>query len=518
MNTILKYILFSILFVLSSCSGEDVFVTNGQSPREALVLTVSVGDFVTDGNSATRAADTGATTTFENNDKVGVIILDGKGTLLSNNVPYKYNNGSWSFENIDSKTQCYYDSKAVTYIVYYPYSTDANDVINVDGLKSKFKPKDDQSTEADYRASDLLVWTSTSGPLKTLTAELKHAYASVSVSPNIKYTLQDGNSTEVICALSQISDVSLAIEDNSAYKFYPAEDGSYRYILPTNSSISNLSCSFTFKSKEYSSTVTISTSVSANTRYTFVPTVKGGDYGLDKAQIGDFYCKSNDGNTGYLIPSDIASLTAEQKAACLGVVLKAGRGTDEGKTGNDDKEANNWKDDCDYKQKDSQNPMSDIHGYVLALNDANGGNDCQWGSSGTQVHTDQNQYSGFYGYKNTQTIKAVAADKTLVDAFPAAYYTTAAYEDSYASPVNSSGWFLPSAGQCWYWFKNGDVLLSSMKKASGNENYSWKSYYWSSSERNGGPAYNAWSLDFNRSDVSGYFKDGDRYVRSCLAF
>lgn len=515
MNTSLKYILFSILFVLSSCSGEDVFVANGQSPCDALVLTVSAGDFVTDGNPATRAVDDGKTTTFENDDKVGVIILDDKGNLLSNNVPYEYKDGTWAFDSSEGKSQCYYDTQAKTYIVYYPYSTTADGVTDETRLKTQFAPKEDQSSEGNYRASDLLVWTSTSGPLKTLTAELKHAYASVSVSPNIKYTLQDGNSTEVICALSQISDVSLAIKYNSSYKFYKAEDGSYRYILPTDFSSGDASCTLTFNGKKYSSTMTFFTSVSANTRYTFVPIVIGGVYGLDKVQIGDFYCKDSK-NEGYLIPGDILSLADEQKVACLGIVLKAGKGTDEGGTGKDEMEANNWADDCDYKLKGSQTPMSDIHGYVLGLSD---GIAYQWGSSGTQVHTDQNKYIGFYGYKNTQKIKeAVTAEKTLADAFPATYYATQVTEDSYPAPSNSSGWFLPSCGQCWYWFQNKDVLLSSMRKVSGDESYSWKTAYWSSSENLDNPESCVLTMNFSRRLVVYDFKSSRNYVRACLVF
>ena len=133
----------------------------------------------------------------------------------------------------------------------------------------------------------------------------------------------------------------------------------------------------------------------------------------------------------------------------------------------------------------------------------------------------RDRYTGFYGYKNTNAIKAFAAEKgkVLQTDFPATYYTTVAYEDSYASPINSSGWFLPSAGQCWYWFNNEGVLLSSMKKSSGNENYRWKSSYWSSSEDGGNPAGNAWYLNFGYSDVS-YFNKLDSYfcVRACLAF
>lgn len=519
MNTFLKYILFSILFVLSSCSGEDVFVANGQSPREALVLTVSAGDFVTDGNPATRAVDDGATTTFENNDKVGVIILDDEGNLLSNNVPYKYNDGTWAFDDSDSKPQCYYDNQAKTYIVYYPYNTTADDVTGEAGLKSKFAPKEDQSKEGDYRASDLLVWTSTPGtPLKTLNVELKHAYASVSVSPIIKYTLQDGNSTEVSFVSSKISAVGLTINSNSSYKSYPAEDGSYRYILPTSFSSGDVSCVLTFNGKKYSSTMTFSTSVSANTRYTFTPTVNGGDYGLDKAQIGDFYCRNNS-NEGYLIPGDVASFTDAQKAACLGVVMKIGRGIDEGNTGQDDQSANNWKDDDTYKDK-SGNEMPIIHGYVLALKDGNSGKTCAWGSEGTTVGTDQAEYILFCGYKNTQKIKEYVAKntgKTLQTDFPAAYHASEGYEQGHASPSNSSGWFLPSAGQCWYWYQNRDLLKKSMDKAEGD---GWQSYYWSSSEGDDGPANRALWVNFGNGGVSTDPKYNGYYnrVRSSLAF
>lgn len=546
MNTSSKYILFSILFVLSSCSGEDVFVTDGQSPRDALVLTVSAGDFVTDGNPATRAADTGATTTFENNDKVGVIILDGKGNLLSNNVPYKYNNGSWSFENIDSKTQCYYDSKAVTYIVYYPYSTDANDVINVDGLKSKFKPKDDQSTEADYRASDLLVWISTPGtPLKTLTAELKHAYASVSVSPSIKYKL--ANNEDLTYVSSNILDVSvsLTINSNSSSKFYPAEDGSYRYILPTSSSISNISCSFTFKDKKYTTTLSTTTSVSANTRYTFTPTVNGGDYGLDKAQIGDFYCKNNS-NEGYLIPGD-ASLTDEQQQACIGIVYS----TDAKRIGAKATEVLSGK---------GVTP----HGLVMALTNASDG--CRWGDYGKdensggddgtpfKANTDQlqKQYNNVDGYGETHWIIEAYENNgtTLKDTYTAFYHanlygTAESSTGKYAVPSNTTGWFIPGMGQWWDILSNlGKINLTSyrddtgsatsipdaatiavanmntyLQKISGATQFSTGTYFWSSSEYYGLFACNVYFYSRGYLDLYNDYKDNSNSrVRCSFAF
>ena len=514
MNTSLKYILFSILFVLSSCSGEDVFVANGQSPRDALVLTVSAGDFVTDGNPATRAADDGATTTFENGDKVGVIILDGSNKLLSDNVPYKYNNGTWAFESIDSKTQCYYDSKAVTYIVYYPYSTTADGVTGEVELKSKFPPQEDQSSKADYRASDLLVWTSSGSSLKKLTAELKHAYASVSVSPSVKYKLQDGNSTEVSFVSSKISEVSLTLNSNGSYKFYKAEDGSYRYILPTGSSINSISCLFTFDSKQYTSTFSIVTSVSANTRYTFVPTVKSGTYGLDKAQIGDFYCKSSDGSTGYLIPGDIASLTTEQQAACIGIVYC----TDVKRIGTTATKALNEK------------GVSSPHGLVMALTNASDG--CRWGNENTNENSSgdegapfkddtdqlQKQYKNVDGYGETHWIieNYESNGTTLKDTYTAFYHanfygTVESSTEKYAAPSNTTGWFIPSMGQWWDILSNlGGIDLNKYKgdtggytsisgastiavaninkylqKISGATIFNTSTYFWSSSEYNG---------------------------------
>lgn len=548
MNIFLKYILFSILFVLSSCSGEDVFVANGQSPREALVLTVSAGDFVTDGNPATRAADDGATTTFENGDKVGVIILDESNNLLSNNIPYKYNNGTWAFESIDSKTQCYYDSKAVTYIVYYPYSTEADNITSEAGLKAKFAPQEDQSSKENYRASDLLVWTSSDSPLKALNATLTHAYASVSVSPSIKYKL--ANEEELTYVSSNISDVnvSLTINSNSFSKFYPAKDGSYRYILPTGSSISNISCLFTFKSAKYTSAFSTTTPVSANTRYTFVPTVNGGDYGLNKAQIGDFYCKSSDGSTGYLIPGDIASLTSEQQQACIGIVYS----TDAERIGARAAQALNEK------------GVSSPYGLVMALTNASGG--CRWGNDTKDENNNgstgdpfkentnqlQKQYNNVDGYGETHWIieKYKSNGTTLKDTYTAFYHanfygTAESSTEKYAAPSNTTGWFIPGIGQWWDILSNlGGINLDEYKNSSAGKasisdaaptavakineylqkishatQFSTGTYFWSSSEYSGDYACYVSFNNLGSLILFNNFKDtGDGGVRCIFAF
>ena len=505
-----------VLLLFCACSNDNDALPGddgGNTPPAALRIEVSASDFTNDSGTNTRATDSGNNTTFENGDCIGIIVLDNSRNVLSDNIPYIYNGGAWSFDssNSEGKTAVYYDNKAgtLTYLAYFPYSQEANGVTSLENLKAKFPPQPDQRTEDAYRASDLLVWSSGTGSasLKKLNIEFTHAYSSLSL-PSVDITCGiTGVEGTTTYSSSSIGDVNFTIDGNP-YFAYKVSDGSYRFITVLQSLTANDRCFFTYGAKTYSSTMS-AISFAANTRYTLVPSLNLGQYSLNNAQIGDFYCKSSDG-TGYLIPGEIASLTADQQAACLGIVLKVGK---------DD--SGDWKDDCDYKQKDSQNPMSDIHGYVLALKDGNSGNTCVWGSPATTVGTDQAQYTLFCGYKNTQTIKEYAANngKTLQNDFPAAYYASEGYEKSYTSPCNSSGWFLPSAGQCWYWLKNEGVLLSSMKKASGNENYKWKSYYWSSSERDYDPAYGACYLYFTYGgNVSDNGKLVNYYVRSCLAF
>ena len=230
-------------------------------------------------------------------------------------------------------------------------------------------------------------------------------------------------------------------------------------------------------------------------------------------QMGDFYYSDGTWSAPFTVSANAAANGTSP--TIIGIVLKVGR------DGSGD-----WKDDCTYQTKDGS-AMPTIHGYVLALYDANSGSYCQWGSNGIQVdHADMNreQNTGFYGYKNTQAIISFNKGKngTLSSAFPATYYATTDYEtresSKYASPANSSGWFLPSAGQCQYWLNNKDALLESVKKATGDSGYNWQYYYWSSSEDSIDPADYAWFAHFTGSYVSDVYKDDDNYVRSCLAF
>ena len=225
-----------------------------------------------------------------------------------------------------------------------------------------------------------------------------------------------------------------------------------------------------------------------------------GNKAMEDADTGDFYF--SDGS----FADKSTRLTDVQKAACIGVVLKKGRDN-----------SGNWADNGNYTLKDGTTPMQKVHGYVLALHDANGGNKCQWGSYGREIGCDRNQTTGFNGYSSTQTVINCGNLQAayLQAAFPAVYHATIGYEAQYPAPVNTSGWFLPSSGQCQYWLNNKDVILRSIQNAGGD---GWKDWYWSSSEYSFLPARYVYMLGMRRGNIILSFKSEINTVRACLAF
>lgn len=495
-----------VILLLSACSQEDEYVTKGENetPSQRIEITVSTRDFVTDGTPDTRATDNGKETTFEDGDRVGIIILDKKNNLIYDNIPYKYINDNWTFDinNDDGKGGCYYDPKAYTYIVYYPYNKFVNGITTIGDLKRKLVPKIDQSTEEAYRVSDLMVWSFISDkPLEKLDIQLEHAFCSVSVTLDIdNYMLDDGENTLCDPFTPKFTEVNFTI-DNNVYNAYQSANGSLLCILPPDFSTGDIRCFYTIASRTYGNTINIRNAKPA-TRYNSTTKIDA-IYSLDNAKPGDFYCRK--GSSSYLVPKNFAVLTNKHKEDCVGIVFKAGKDIED-----------NWKDSDIYKQKDGT-LMGAIHGYALALHDGNSSNTLGWGSYGIQTYVNSAQYIIFCGYANTVIIKnnAISRKLSLEEAFPAAYHASEGYESQYPSPNNSSGWFLPSTGQCWYWHLVRETLLPSMKRVGGTE---WNNKYWSSSERGLHSANHVWVMDFNNAYIFYDNKFGRHKVRPCLAF
>ena len=482
--------IFLSLLLLAACSPEDDALPDGDGDNTApaaLRIEVSASDFTSaatrsnagsnnsiDGNNAaTRATDNGAVTTFESGDRIGIIVLDGSGNVLSDNIPYKYNGNAWNFDNAngEGKTALYYDNKATAYVAYFPYSPEADGITGADipaALKAKFPPRYDQRTEDAYRASDLLVWSNGTGsvPLKKLEIKFTHAYSSLSLSPSIKCKI-DGKETSY--TTSSVDDVSFTIGTEPLLP-YRADDGSYRIIVSPQTTDARWFCSY--KAKTYGGTMP-ETALAANIRHTLAPTLKDiGAYTFANAQVGDFYCK-NDKNEGYLIPGD-ASLTKAQQDACIGIVYS----TDVSRIG---------KAATDFLSGKSITP----HGLVMALTNASEG--CRWGEYGKdensggadgepfKANTDKvyKMYNNVDGYGETHwIIDTYENDGTALPDTYAAFYHASRYgtaESStgkYAAPEKTTGWFLPSMGQWWDILSNlGGIDLTSYRDDAGPYTY-----------------------------------------------
>ncbi len=196
-----------------------------------------------------------------------------------------------------------------------------------------------------------------------------------------------------------------------------------------------------------------------------------------------------------------------------------------------------------YKVKDGSAAMEEFHGYVVALKDACPAEGVWWSfydswadPTGVSVEIDD-----FLGYTNTLAIRA-SADRLGVgfsaseESYPAAYYASEAYEEVCPAPAESSGWFLPSAGQLQYiwdsaYFNPSGNLKGWLENSFRNlgdqavEMHTRDSEYWSSTEQidSYSTSVRAYYVCFDSSNwqpgfTTWYNKDTEFRVRSVLAF
>ncbi len=517
------------LVLLGACSSESI---EQMELKEPLQLNVTAGSYMADGMPDTRAMDNGNETTFEAGDRIGVIAIIGS-TSVYDNIPYIYDGSAWVFDENSgesNKSECYYDNKA-TYIIYYPYSTAADKAMNENDIKKVIVPKTDQQSYDDYRASDLMVWTSAGVSPQKLNVQLKHAYPSVSLHPQILYEFDYGENKKSNFYISAL-DVAFA-KGASIYRPYQADDESFRYILPAEGwQNSTLRYFYTWKDKTYCKEITLPQTLQANTRYNYsTQTISLGSHSLAQMAVGDYYCVKL--GKGFLVSSKDKDITKEFN--CIGVVFKVGAGNNDEAT--------------DYDGK-----LSQIHGYVVALKDAHESLGA-WGYRTQNVVdipdiqnegiTDEEKKAfpednswPYDGYKNTKAVRRLPEYATTDVNHPYdlpqqywAFKVAVEYDKQAATPAESSGWYLPSIQQLKDITAN--TTLPTYITAVSGVDYIRSTRYWSSSEYNDA---DAWYCTLNSNSVvpGAYAKSNDRsatdfygpwlpeksggYVRSILTF
>lgn len=248
---------------------------------------------------------------------------------------------------------------------------------------------------------------------------------------------------------------------------------------------------------------------------------------LAEPNVGDFYF--SDGTWGPV-------LTDREGVEPIGVIFYLGEATEYGDRASY------------YTVKDGSEALPEFHGYVVALRDAtdiDGQNEGVYWSfydgwddgAGCSSDTDD-----FLGYSNTKKIRE-RADKDyngLSDDnknFPATYYAAVRFEQDVPAPAQSSGWFLPSAGQMKYlWnrpyfsenageYTSIESALKQLANYGGKEMYVSDSEYWTSTEYydSYGCSYRAYYFSFDYSNFNPgfcawYNKNNGMRVRAVLAF
>lgn len=492
------------LLLVGCSSDEEIFQPHDTVPvTSALALQVKESGYrntVTTRSSEEMSEDELATR-FTDGDRLGLII-EAAGSV--EHVVYTYSSSQWT-----SSASLYYDPEA-TYAAYYPYRPEF-DGKSLEEVEAAFSPMQDQSDYATgYAASDFMMCRNVVCDTEEMLLQINlvHQYSLLRMPLQLPMTVTCGGKQYPFTISA--TDVAFHI-DGKPYRAWIDGDGYARLILKSTTTSTAVKAAYTYTCIDETSrgeySVTASALQSGMYHDLSSPLIK--DFGVyAQTRTGDYYINSEyEGNPYYLIPGEVTDIQ-EAKDNCIGIVLKAGR----------DREGS-WADNCDYKLKGSTTSMSEVHGYVLALRDANGGNTCKWESNKTEVDCDKSQTTGFNGYSNTQTIIKYNKDnqigQELQDAFPAVYHATIGYDGQCQAPANTSGWFLPSGGQCNYWLHNRDVILRSIQNARGD---GWQDKYWSSSNDSDEPTRYAYYLHMSDGRMGSFGKKGTNAVRAVLAF
>ena len=493
--------------LLASCTQEELPDVNGTSDLAPLSITVTDGGYASTEKTMTRAAENGYRTDFTAGDECGLYIMRG-GTVVYDNVKLTATasaNGNaltWQPEASVTLAGGFPDER---YFLYYPYQADMSGKITISAteaegffatLVSSWQPKADQSTYANYTASDLMTakGTATKGTDGTLslTFAMTHRMAMAVIEIPQTTVYKFTNTDVTIPDYTVVSPVDFT---DSSVKPYGIHPGRYRCIVnPASSTATSITGSYHNGMKEFAITPNgLATNSYKTYKVDGAQTVEKSHY----LQAGDYLLSD-----GSLIGKD-KTLTDEQKAACVAIVFYAGHHTS---------------DDSDYSKTGIG--LSKCHGYAVAVDDAipHPSTGAMWGVNGGSVGTKSNGYSkpetDWNGYKWTQKIIDAAGgvgklNATTQEGYPATYYAVVAHEANCKAPAGSSGWFLPSIGQMYYLYENRTSWLYGQVKITIYGNY------WTSTEYFTNDAVTMLFGDYGQSHFEKTWRFG---VHSVLAF
>lgn len=313
LKSIYKLNMMLSLFLLVACSNGmevDSFEENASNDLLCIESVAQEGFF---SSADTRATYEGYATKFEENDKLGVILVDANGARIGHGS-FRFAGNVWINENIDN-TQ-YYTGKISRVIAYFPYDEQLASTVNaVDDLKKSFVPDNDQSTLDNFKKSDLLVCELTGADVNAnLKIDFKHVFSMIALSAESKITA-DGK--DYIYNLD-MANVALSLGENNIMPY--VLNGTYVCLVKDGTTLENGSFRYFYNIAGETSVKTVNNTITTTSgmRYTFPCPVRGDAGSAPELKIGDFYCVTAD-NDVVVIPGNAASIPAGLN--CEGIVF-----------------------------------------------------------------------------------------------------------------------------------------------------------------------------------------------------
>ena len=460
-----------LMLLAASCTQEEF--PAAQDKAQQLTISVTDGGYASAEGKTTRAVENGYTTEFTEGDACGLFVVRGS----YQDKKMIYSNVKLTAERDAATGSLVWKPEAGTtlagglqdevYYLYYPYRSDLDNTVTSNLLKhaienpqeSFFKPimnnwpvKTDQSSYADYTASDLMTASCTptldNGTLRLNFVIAHELSLAVIEMPKTVYKFTN----------ARVPDYTIPSEATfaSAAKPLRMTDGTYRYLLPA--SLPTIEGSYDGGGGNRVFTITPSNTVSGKyKRYKIdgaATTVK--NYTV---QRGDYLLA--DGN---LLPRETA-VTEEQKANIAAIVFwtpadtdPAGRKTPANLT--DDKIMAKDHPNCTHGLAVSVKNVSTgmawqeydwFHGSVQKFQKSDEFNPIDKTDYASIVQSGEER-NYIRGYQYTKMILAynyycMGIKKLNLMVKPV--NTLANFSDSNPAPKTSTGWFIPSAKELY---------------------------------------------------------------------
>lgn len=441
----------SSLMMMVGCSQENV-TEQVENNLCTMMVNVTESGFSTMNDDSRVVTSDDYKTSFEDNDQIGLFIVENETGKLLKNMALTKNGSNWD------GTVYYYDN--ADYIAYYPYDAELKEVASVADIEKYFsdnKYTDDQGTEENYRNCDLMTAVVEAESLtETSPLNLNFTHSNALVEFNIPYYSYSTEAEGAGYRYSVPVDLTLELGESDTFKPYQVAVGKYRVIVPVGESLA-FSGQFTdakldkpvYVNVEIKNGLAKNAGMVYNVTYTDSPTV--GKIATRPLEPGDYYYA--DGN---IVPKEFAAVPKDN---CIGVVFAT---TTKGETALDGTTTCN-------------------NGYVMALVGATAKNspitnawDYFWGINNLSIaglntvtvnsftDTDMavairnNEYTGL---ANTTLLRendpyTDPADNAYINDAVLTFGDAEQYTSIYAAPLKTTGWFIPTAYQFTQIIKN----------------------------------------------------------------